>query len=157
MGEVSTRSSSGGGPDGRTTAEIEAAIEEASTRPDVAPLYMVQAALGFTEQLERIGEVALMLVVGALLAGLPAAPAAGWFVPLLLLVVRPLAVYAGLAGAPVTGRQKALAAWFGVRGVGSLYYLAFALTHGLPPALAPLLLGLTLWTVAASVAVATPV
>jgi NhaP-type Na+/H+ or K+/H+ antiporter len=28
-------------------------------------------------------------------------------------------------------KERAYIGWFGVRGVGSLYYLAFALTHGL--------------------------
>ena len=36
----------------------------------------------------------------------------------------------GLAGAGVTRREIALSSWFGVRGVGSIYYLAFAITHG---------------------------
>jgi NhaP-type Na+/H+ or K+/H+ antiporter len=147
----------GGGEDAGVAViplgDPEAGITEASTSPDKAPQFMVQAALGFTEQLERIGEVALVLVTGAVLLTQPVYPQVFWFIPLLLLVLRPLAVYAGLWGAPVTPRQKALAAWFGVRGVGSLYYLAYALVHGAPESLAPVLMSVTLWTVAVSITV----
>ena len=44
-------------------------------------------------------------------------------------------------------------AWFGIRGIGSLYYLCYALHHGLPPDLAPRLTALTLAVVAVSIVV----
>lgn len=50
-------------------------------------------------------------------------------------------------------RERALIAWFGIRGVGSIYYLMFALTHGLPPEFRDLTIGLTLSTVALSIVV----
>ena len=43
--------------------------------------------------------------------------------------------------------------WFGIRGVGSVYYLAFALTHGLPARRSSGCAASTLATVAASVVV----
>ena len=43
--------------------------------------------------------------------------------------------------------------WFGIRGIGSLYYLFYALNHGLPRALAERLLPLVLTTVAVSIVV----
>jgi NhaP-type Na+/H+ or K+/H+ antiporter len=43
--------------------------------------------------------------------------------------------------------------WFGIRGVGSVYYLMFALGHGVGGALADRLVALVLTTVAASVLV----
>ena len=46
-----------------------------------------------------------------------------------------------------------LVSWFGIRGIGSLYYLAYAVKQGLDPELARLLTTLTLSTVAASVVV----
>ena len=42
-------------------------------------------------------------------------------------------------------------AWFGIRGVGSLYYLLYAISHGLQPELALLLLSITLAVIVASV------
>ena len=41
-----------------------------------------------------------------------------WFVPLLFLVVRPLAVAVELLGARASPAQRALISWLGVRGVG---------------------------------------
>jgi NhaP-type Na+/H+ or K+/H+ antiporter len=145
------------GPEAPPDVRAVAAEEEVATDPQQAPQYLARAVLGVTEQLERIGVVALVVVVGAALSVQPPPRAALWFVPALFLVVRPAAVAVGLWGAPVTGLQRALAGWFGLRGIGSLYYLAFALGHGLggPGAggAAALLVPLTLWTVAASVVV----
>jgi NhaP-type Na+/H+ or K+/H+ antiporter len=127
--------------------------EEVATRPETAPVYMAQAVLGFNEQLERIGEVAVVVLVGALLFahGLPGE--AIWFVPLLLLGIRPLAVAAGLAGAGVPASERRLVGWFGIRGIGSLYYLMFAVGHGVGDPLAGQLTGLALSAVAVSVVV----
>jgi NhaP-type Na+/H+ or K+/H+ antiporter len=105
----------------------------------------------FDRQLERFAEVAVVLVVGALLATVRLPYEALWFVPLLFLVVRPVAVVAGLAGAQATGPQRALIAWFGIRGIGSIYYLMFAIRHGLDPALAEQVASLTIAVVVASI------
>ena len=35
-------------------------------------------------------------------------------------------------------------AWFGIRGIGSLYYLGYSLRHGLEGALATEIVGLTI-------------
>jgi len=74
-------------------------------------------------------------------------------VPVLFLLVRPIAVLGGLARGGLRGPQRALCAWFGIRGIGSLYYLAYATNHGLEPAIASLLTGVTLTVVAASIIV----
>ena len=112
--------------------------------------YLMESVERFNAQLERIAEVAVVLVVGALLATVEFGAEVLWFVPLLLGVIRPLSVYAGLWGAPVQRSQRRLIAWFGIRGIGSVYYLMYAITHGLPPALAQRLLSLTLAVVVAS-------
>ncbi|MCE1192857.1 MAG: sodium:proton antiporter [Acidovorax sp.] len=115
--------------------------------------YLMESVERFNAQLERIAEVAVVLVVGALLATVEFGAEVLWFVPLLLGVIRPLSVYAGLWGAPVQRNQRRLIAWFGIRGIGSVYYLMYAITHGLPPALAQRLLSLTLAVVVASMVV----
>ena len=76
-----------------------------------------------------------------------------WFVPLMLLVVRPLSVAAGLAGSRTSPVQRRLIGWFGIRGVGSLYYLCFAIGHGLPSQHVDALVGLTLSVVVTSIIV----
>jgi NhaP-type Na+/H+ or K+/H+ antiporter len=86
---------------------------------------------GFNEQMERIGELAVMLVVCAMLpfAQLPAGTLA--LLALLFLVIRPVSVWLGLLGAPVSSDQRLMIAWFGIRGIGSVYYLMYAINHGL--------------------------
>ncbi len=121
--------------------------------PQHAPAYMAQAVLGFNEQVERIGEVAIVITIGALLWAVPWNAAAWWFVPLLLLVIRPLAVRVGVARTSVSRSQRWLIGWFGIRGVGSLYYLMYAVNHGLEPALADQLIALTLSVVITSIVV----
>jgi NhaP-type Na+/H+ or K+/H+ antiporter len=66
-------------------------------------------------------------------------------------VIRPVAVYIGLLGTPVRGAQRNLMSWFGIRGIGSLYYLLYAINHHIERALAQQLLSITLAVVVASV------
>ena len=74
-----------------------------------------------------------------------------WRIPLLFLVIRPAAVAIGLVGTQVRGSQRRLMAWFGIRGIGSLYYLFYAISHEIEPALAQRLLSITVAVVMASV------
>ena len=126
---------------------------EAATDQEKAPAYMAQAVLGFNEQLERIGEVVVVVMVGAMLSEHYQPAAAWWFVPLLLLVIRPASVMLGLAGAHASRPKRRLIAWFGIRGIGSIYYLTYAVNHGLAAAETRTLAALTLTTVAASVVI----
>ena len=135
------------------TAAAAAANPEAATDPEKAPAYMAQAVLGFNEQLERICEVAVVVLIGGMIAPRYLPRDALWFVPMLLLAFRPAAVVAGLYGMRLSRVQRGLVCWFGVRGVGSLYYLTFAVTHGLDAGTAERIAALTLTTVAASVLV----
>lgn len=48
----------------------------------------------------------------------------------LVLVVRPLAGMVGLVGVDVSSRERAVVSFFGIRGIGSLYYLSHGLEHG---------------------------
>jgi sodium/hydrogen antiporter len=116
-----------------------------------APAHMMQAVQRFNSQLEHFAEVGIVLAVGVLLATVSFRREVLWFVPLLFLVIRPLAVTLGLVGAPVQGLQRRLMGWFGIRGIGSLYYLLYAISHGIEPALAERLLSITLAVVVASV------
>ena len=134
----------------RTAALSE---KEVAVHPDKAPAFMAQAVLAFNEQLERIGEIAIVVVVGALLSPDLLTWHLLWLTPLLFVLIRPLSVIVGLAGAGVTRREILLSAWFGVRGVGSVYYLAYAIVHGLPAPFREQVVGLTLVVVAGSVLV----
>jgi NhaP-type Na+/H+ or K+/H+ antiporter len=134
-------------------AAAEGRGDEIATDPETAPAYMTQAVLGFTEQLERIGEVAVVLLVGTMISVNAIPGAALWFVPLLLLVIRPVAAGMGMIGSTTTWLQRAFIGWFGIRGIGSIYYLMYAIVHGVSDETARLLTGLTLAAVATSVVV----
>lgn len=124
---------------------------DAATHPERAPAYMADATLAFNEKLERILELGVMLMVGVLLATTPVSWPQLWLIGLILFVVRPAVVWLALLRSKSTRTERSLMAWFGIRGVGSLYYLFFAATHGLSAPLIEQLSGLVLWVVAASV------
>lgn len=127
--------------------------ETAAVDPRHAPAFMAQAVLGFNEQAERIGELTIVITAGALLWAVPWHLAPWGFIALLLLVIRPLAVRLGLAGSRVSRSQRWLIGWFGIRGVGSLYYVMFAANRGLDPLLAQRLGALTLAVIVVSIVV----
>lgn len=86
----------------------------------------------FTEQVERIVMMAGLLLFGGALASGLLAPltAADWLVAaLVLLVVRPLAGLVGLLGVRADWDEKLTLSFFGIRGVGSFYYMAYGLNH----------------------------
>ena len=144
---------------GETPAEEIAAMaragtaHESATGPQTAPAYMTETALAFTEQLERIGELGMVLLLGAMLSRHYLLVDALWFVPVLLLVIRPVATGLGLLGSRTSWFQRRMIGWFGIRGIGSLYYLFYALQHGVHPDLAHRLTALTLTVVAVSIVV----
>jgi NhaP-type Na+/H+ or K+/H+ antiporter len=138
------------GPSGVAAVDVE----QIATDPQHASAYMAHAVMSFNEQLDRIGEMAGVVALGLLLWAVPWVPAAWWFVPLVLLLVRPLSVAAGLAGSRQTSPlQRRLIGWFGIRGIGSLYYLSYALNHGLPAQHAHTLVALTVAVVVSSIVV----
>ena len=86
------------------------------------------------EVVEKFSELALILLLGSMVtvAGVGQAGVGGWLlVPALLLVIRPLATLVAFTGSPIGARERAFIGWFGVRGVGSLYYVAVALGLGI--------------------------
>jgi NhaP-type Na+/H+ or K+/H+ antiporter len=131
---------------GLSLRRAELAAEAAGAGEEV-----IDPVLGFNERIERIAEVALVVVVGGILSGTPVPLGAWWFVPLLFVVIRPVAAAAGLAGTRMTGPQKRRVMWFGIRGIGSVYYLTFALAHGFGGAEGARVAALVVVAVAASV------
>ncbi len=130
-------------------ADLSAADHQASGAE--APAYMMRQVARFNGQLERFAELGIVLAVGVLLATVKFRSEVLWFIPVLFLVIRPLAVVIGLVGTPIKSSQRRLMGWFGIRGIGSLYYLLYAISHGIEPVLAERLLSITLAVVVASV------
>jgi NhaP-type Na+/H+ or K+/H+ antiporter len=82
---------------------------------------------------EKVGEFALILLLGSTVtfAGLAAAGVAGWVLAVvLLLAIRPIAVLLSFIGSRLHRREKLFIGWFGVRGIGSFYYVAVAIGAG---------------------------
>jgi NhaP-type Na+/H+ or K+/H+ antiporter len=124
---------------------------EVATDPDKGPAYMAETILGFNEQLEHIVEFVMVLLLGIMLSGSGVSLEGGLVAALLLVVIRPVASGIALAGAPSTRLQRWLMAWFGIRGIGSLYYLMFALQYGLDSATARRIVPLVLTVLAISI------
>ncbi|GAA2637710.1 cation:proton antiporter [Actinomadura fulvescens] len=85
---------------------------------------------GFIEQIERLITVWLLILLGGYVAtgGLRDLTWRGAAVGLLLLlVIRPLAGWLSLSRGRAGPRERRLIAFFGVRGIGSLFYVAYAL------------------------------
>ena len=135
-------------PEHLVGANVEA---EELREPAVAAGVLVAETITFGDTAERILEVLLVVVVGVLLSSywsLRAVPLA----LLLLFVIRPLVTHVFLAGSPTNRTQRHLMGWFGIRGIGSLYYLSYALSHGAGGTPAVELAGVTITTVALSIA-----
>ncbi|MBE9045095.1 sodium:proton antiporter [Pleurocapsales cyanobacterium LEGE 10410] len=91
------------------------------------------AQLEFTEQVEKLLEVTAIVLLGTLLLFEPMVKHAGesLFVSgLLFLVIRPVGVWLATLGSDLEGKTRSLMGWFGIRGLGSIYYLAYALGKG---------------------------
>lgn len=103
------------------------------------------------EIVEKFSELALILLLGSMVTvtALDEPGVAGWLlVPFLLLLVRPLSVSAALLGSGMARSERSFLRWFGVRGIGSLYYAAVVVTAGV---LRPEESSTIFWTTAACV------
>lgn len=85
-----------------------------------------------TEQIERLAMMVLLILFGgALVSGLLASITwvdAGVAL-IILLIVRPVTGWLALLGHPADRGEKFTLAFFGIRGVGSIYYLAYGINH----------------------------
>lgn len=120
--------------------------------PDDPPTTGVtDRSLFFKEQLEHFSEIVLILIIGGTLF------INSWNWPAVLLALfvflaaRPLGVWLTTLGAREPTRNRLMAGWFGIRGIGSLYYLMYAIQHGLPEELALQLIELVLIVVTLSI------
>ncbi|HZG35146.1 MAG TPA: cation:proton antiporter [Gaiellaceae bacterium] len=85
------------------------------------------------EVAEKLAELSIILLLGSMvtLGGLARPGWSGWLlVPVLLFVVRPAVVAVSFLGSGRPWRERLFLGWFGVRGIGSLYYAAFAVGLG---------------------------
>lgn len=124
-----------------------------ATHSHHASASMNEAVRDFNSQLEKLAELAIVLLAGAMLSYTRVTMALMIFILVLLLVIRPIATWIGMLGISMNSRSKVIIAWLGIRGIGSIFYLMFAIGHGVPAELSQQLISLTLLTVAVSIVV----
>ena len=132
----------------RDNSESENASPDSGAPPTVSG-----GSLIFKEHLERLSELMLVLLIGGTLFLDSWSWRAVGLALFLFVVARPVSVFIGLLGTHTSWPVRGMVGWFGVRGIGSLYYLMYAIQHGLPEDLAVDLVGLTLITVTLSIVV----
>jgi NhaP-type Na+/H+ or K+/H+ antiporter len=105
----------------------------------------------FGASIERLVEAVLVMAVGVALHAVRFDGAVIALALLLLVAVRPLSVLIVGPRQGLTPHQRRLVSWFGIRGIGSLFYLTFALHHGVSGEAAHTLVAVTLATIALSI------
>jgi NhaP-type Na+/H+ or K+/H+ antiporter len=118
-----------------------------------APLTVSAESLVFKEHLERLSELTLVLLLGGMITLQDMQWEAVAMAAFLFVVARPLSVYAGLIGSDTSMRLRGMTAWFGVRGIGSIFYLVFAIEAGLPADLTLQLTNISLFVIMLSILV----
>lgn len=85
----------------------------------------------FAEQIERLLMMVVLVCFGAAIAEGSVFGALNWKTVLaalaIIFLVRPLAAWIGLMGSQISAKEKAIISFFGIRGLGSFYYLAYAM------------------------------
>lgn len=120
------------------------------------------AQLEFIERIEKLLEIGTILLLGTILLWLPIV--SYWSQSLLIsallfIIIRPVGVWISTIGqsSPHPRRRNLhsatrwLLGWFGIRGVGSLYYLAYALSNGLKDEIGEQISWITYTTIVISV------
>lgn len=131
----------------------DAQLRHTKTTQATEPIHVHESSLVFNEHLERLSEIVLVLLIGGSLFWDSWSWRAVGFAAFLFFVARPLSVHLGLLGSKASMPMRHLTGWFGVRGIGSMYYLMYAIQHGLQGAIALELIHLTLVVVALSILV----
>jgi sodium/hydrogen antiporter len=112
--------------------------------------------LEFTETIEKLLEIVTILLLGSLLRVGPIRQ----FLPQSLLIagslvffIRPVGAWISTLGANYRPKQRLLFGWFGIRGIGSIYYLSYALGEGLQGGIGEQIAWITLSTVIFSIVI----
>lgn len=87
----------------------------------------------FAEELERLLMMAILVAFGAMLVAGGLLWGVGWrefaFALIAIVLVRPLCGWLALIGSDVTCGERAVISVYGIRGIGSIYYLSYGLGH----------------------------
>jgi NhaP-type Na+/H+ or K+/H+ antiporter len=137
----------------KTLAEDETIARVTTGHENEHPPIVSVEALMFKEHLECLSELLLVLLLGGMLMVKFLNWRAVGLALFVFFITRPVSVFIGLAGTGTNWRIRSMVSWFGVRGIGSIYYLMVTIQRGAQQALARDLIQLTLTTVALSILV----
>jgi sodium/hydrogen antiporter len=112
---------------------------------------MAGGVLFMNEQFERLAEVGVVILLGSMLSPsfFDSTLIIGAF--LLFFIIRPVSVFVLTPFFKTNLIRMLYTSWFGIRGIGSLYYLMYALENGLDGAAAKTLVKITLSIITISI------
>lgn len=137
----------------RETKNLDFLEDESDLRPlsETTSARMAHGVLTFNEQMERLGEIAVVFALGTMISvqifsvkylGLAACT---------FFLIRPVSVlFSSSVSEP---NHRRLLSWFGIRGIGSLYYLVYVIRRGVSAHFAAELIPATLTVITASILV----
>lgn len=125
--------------------------EQLASDPEKAPQFFTESILVFNSHFERLTELAVVVLLGTAFRLNWISQQTLLFSAILFLVIRPISVLLGLIGTKLERSERRLMCWFGVKGIGSLYYLAMALSRGLRGHDAAVLVPVTMVAVVVSI------
>ncbi|WP_338564295.1 sodium:proton antiporter [Erwinia sp. E_sp_B04_7] len=103
--------------------------EAGETNPASTVGLVVGDALSFGDTVERLFAAGIIIVLGVTLAH-HWDPQGLLMAALLFVVIRPVSVWIATMGMQAPRAQRLIIGWLGIRGIGSINYIAWAYTHG---------------------------
>ncbi len=92
---------------------------------------MLRDQVEVADALERLVQVTLVVLIGVLVLPRLSWDLRPWLAgAAMIFVVRPVVVYLTARRCDINPRQRLMTAWFGIRGIGTLYYLTHAFGLG---------------------------
>jgi sodium/hydrogen antiporter len=104
-------------------------VQRTHSKPEI-----YHSQLEFVEQIEKLMEVGIILLLGSSLRIEPLTRFAGEIflvAAALIFIIRPVGAWISTLGSSLHPTRRLLYGWFGIRGLGSLYYLSYAFGKGL--------------------------
>ncbi len=136
-----------------TPGNAQEELNEVSQDTSKAAQFLTLTLRDFNDKLEHLLMVVVVVMVGSVVTLDQFTADLLWFAPLLFLGIRPIATVLGMVGTSADRVQTGLIGLFGIRGIGSIYYLAYAISHDLPQSFAERITHLVLSVIVISIVV----
>ncbi len=112
--------------------------------------------LEFIEQIEKLLEVGTIVLLGSMLRIDPVFEYLGQALIIagcLVFIIRPLGVAIAFLGSELSSTNRSFIAWFGIRGIGSLYYLNYAIGKEIGSSIVEQITWITMITIVFSIVI----